>query len=158
MVWPPIYSVSLTITGCPMQLYLSRMFCSSAPRKIGFRAWFLQMFFNKTFIKCETFASCLMQHSKKYWKWPETYKAMLHSYWTPQFQNFAITLTWLSSHSITQRYWYLCFTFSHYNFKLLQICQLKFRGLVVPLFFIFLKFLRNYVSIIVNIINNNIVL
>ena len=28
--WPPIYSVYLTLAGCPLQLYLIRMFCSSA--------------------------------------------------------------------------------------------------------------------------------
>ena len=100
MVWPPIYSVSLTFAGCPLQLYLLRMFCSSAHRKISFRTWFFQMFFNKSLIKCEKFVSCLMQYSKKYWKWPETYVLILHSYWNPQFQNFAIPLIWLSSHSI----------------------------------------------------------
>ena len=100
MVWPPIYSVSLTFAGCPLQLYLLRMFCSSAHRNISFRTWFFQMFFNKSLIKCEKFVSCLMQHSKKYWKWPETYKLIRHSYWTPQFQNFAIPPIWLSSHSI----------------------------------------------------------
>ena len=98
-----------------------------------------------------------MQCSKKYWKWPETYKLILHSYWTPQFQNFAIPPTWLSSHSITQRYCYPCITFSLHNFKLLPICQLEFLGLVIPRVFL-LRFLRNYVSIIVNIISNNTVL
>ena len=97
MVWPPIYSVSLTFAGCPLQLYLLRMFCSSAHRKISFRTWFFQMFFNKSLIKCEKFVSCLMQYSKKYWKWPETYVLMLHSYRTPPFQNFAIPPIWLSS-------------------------------------------------------------
>ena len=99
--------------------------------KISFRTWFFQVFFNKSFIKCQKFVSCLMQYSKKYWKWPETYKLILHSYWTPQFQNFAIPPTWLSSHSITQRYCYPCITFSLHNFKLLTICQLEFLGLVI---------------------------
>ena len=54
------------------------------------------------------------------------------------------------------RYCYTCITFSLHNFKLLAICQLEFLGLVVPLFF--LRFLRNYVSIMVNIISNNTVL
>ena len=139
MVWPPIYSVSLTFAGCPLQLYLLRMFCSSAHRKISFRTWFFQMFFNKSLIKCEKFVSCLMQYSKKYWKWPETYKLILHSYWTPQFQNFAIPPTWLSSHSITQRYCYPCITFSLHNFKLLPIYQLEFLGIVIPLFFFFFE-------------------
>ena len=147
MVWPPIYSVSLTFAGCPLQLYLLRMFCSSAHRKISFRTWFFQMFFNKSLIKCEKFVSCLMQYSKKYWKWPETYKLILHSYWTPQFQNFAIPPTWLSSHSITQRYCYPCTTFSLHNFKLLP----KY-----PTYFFEIG--RNYVSVIVNIISNNTVL
>ena len=57
---------------------------------------------------------------------------------------------------IITRYCYTCITFSLHNFKLLAICQLEFLGLVVPLFF--LRFLRNYVSIIVNIISNNTVL
>ena len=128
MVWPPIYSASLTFAGCPLQLYLLRMFCSSAHRKISFRTWFFQMFFNKSLIKCEKFVSCLMQHSKKYWKWPETYKLIL---------NFAIPPTWLSSHSITQIYCYPCINFSLHNFKLLAICQLEFLGLVIPLFLFF---------------------
>ena len=138
------------------------IFCSSAHRKISFRTWFFQMFFNKSLIKCEKFVSCLMQYSKKYWKWPETYLLILHGYWTPQFQNFAIPPIWLSSHSITQRYCYPCITFSLHNFKLLPICQLEFLGLVIPcvflLLFFLLRFLRNYVSIIVNIISNNTVL
>ena len=118
------------------------------------------MFFNKSLIKREKFVSCLMQHSKKYWKWPETYKLILHSYWTPQFQNFAIPPTWLSSHSITQRYCHPCITFSLHNFKHLPIWQLEFLTLVIPLFFggFFWRFLRNYVSIVVNIISNNTVL
>ena len=87
-----------------------------------FRTWFFQMFFNKSLIKCEKFVSCLMQYSKKYWKWPETYLLILHGYWTPQFQNFAIPPIWLSSDSLTQRYCYPCITFSLYNFKLLTIC------------------------------------
>ena len=220
MVWPPIYSVSLTFAGCPLQLYLLRMmFCSGAYRKIILRIWFFQMLFNKSLIKCENFVSCLMQYSKKYlkwpetyvlilhiywtpqlqnllfflyekslelgfyqmffnkslvkckkfvsclmqyskkyWKWPETYVLILHIYWTPQFQNFAIPPIWLSSHSITQRYCYPCITFSLHNFKLLPIYQLEFLGIVIPLFFFFLRFLRNYVSIIVSIISNDTVL
>ena len=91
--------------------------CSSATLEL--RTWFSQIFINKSLIKCEKFVSCLMQYSKKYWKWPETYVLILHSYWTPQFQNFAIPPIWLSSHSITQRYCYPCITFSLHNFKLL---------------------------------------
>ena len=98
MVWPPIYSVSLTFARCPLQLYLLRMmFCSSAHWKIIFRTWFFHMFFNKSLIKFEKPVSRLMQYSKKYWKWPETYVLMLHSYRTPPFQNFAIPPIWLSS-------------------------------------------------------------
>ena len=95
------HTASLTFAGCPLQLYLLRMFCSSARRKISFRTWFSQMFFNKSLIMCEKFVSCLMQYSEKYWKWPETYALFLDSYWTPQFRNFAIPDIWLSSHSIT---------------------------------------------------------
>ena len=139
MVWPPIYSISLTFAVCPLQLYLLRMFCSSADRK-SFRTWFFQMFFHKSLIKCEKFVSCLMQHSKKYWKWPETYNLILHSYWTPQFQNFPFPPRWLSSHSITQTYCYPCITFLLHNFKLLPICQLEFLGLVTPLFYFYFFF------------------
>ena len=121
------------------------------------------MFFNKSLIKCEKCVSCLMKHWKKYWKWPETYKLILHSCWTPQFQNFTIPPTWLSSHSITQKYCYPCIIFSLHNFKLLPICQLEFLGLATPLWLVFLlvfflRFLRNCVSIIVNIVSNNTVL
>ena len=136
------------------------MFCSSAHRKISFRTWFFQMFFNKSLIKCEKFVSCLMQYSKKYWKWPETYVLILHSYWNPQFQNFAIPPIWLSSRSVTQRYCYPCITFSLHNFKLLPICQLKFLGLVIHCFFgvFFGDFWETMCFIIVNIISNNTVL
>ena len=65
-----------------------------------------------------------MQYSKKYWKWPETYVLILHSYWTPQFQHFTIPPIWLSSHSMTQRYCYPCVTFSFHNFKLLPVWDL----------------------------------
>ena len=101
-----------------------------------------------------------MQHLKKYWKWPETFKLILHSYWTLPFQNFAIPPTWLSSHSITQRYCYPCITFSLHNFKLLPICQLKFLGLVIHCFFggFFGDFWETMCFIIVNIISNNTVL
>ena len=117
------------------------------------------MFFYKSLIKCEKFISCLIQHSKKYWKWPKTYKLILHSYWTPQFQNFTIPPTCLSSHSITQRYCYACITFSLHNFKLLPICQLEFLGLVTPLtIFTFFENFENCVWIIVNIVSNNTVL
>ena len=118
LVLPPIYSVSLTFPGCPLQLYLLRMFCSSAHRKISFKTFFFEMFLNKCLIKCENFVSCLMQYSKKYWKWPETYLLILQSYWTPQFQSFTFPSRWLSSHSISQRYYYPCITFLLHNFKL----------------------------------------
>ena len=139
MVWPPIYSVSLTFAGCPLQLYLLRMFCSSAYRKISFRTYFFQIFFNKTLIKCEKFVFCLMQYLKKYWKWTEAYKLILHSYWTPQFQNFAIPPIWLSSHSITQKILLSLhyITFSLHSFKLLPKCLTYF-----SLYFIFFFFLR----------------
>ena len=141
MVWPPIYPVSLTFAGCPLQLYLLlRMFCSSAHRKISFRTWFFQMFFNKSLIKCEKFVSCLMQHSKKYWKWPETYKLILHSYWTPQFQKM----------------------FLHYfltpQFQTFTNLPIGIFGVSYPLFFRFLCQLWDYVSIVANIISNNTVL
>ena len=55
MVWPPIHFVSLTFAGCPLQLYLLRMFCSGVYRKIRFRIWFFQMSFDKSLIKCENF-------------------------------------------------------------------------------------------------------
>ena len=99
---------------------------------------------------------------EKIWKMARNLCAHLHSYWTPQFQNFAIPPIWLSSHSITQRYCYPCITFSLHNFKLLPICQLEFLGLVIHcffvVFFVFSRFLRNYVSILVTIISNNTVL
>ena len=75
----------------------------SAHRKISFRTWLFQMFFNKSLINWEKFVSCLMQYSKKYWKWPETYVIIHHSYSTPQFQNFVIPPIWLLSQSITQK-------------------------------------------------------
>ena len=64
------------------------------------RTCFFQMLFNKSLIKCEKIVSWLMQYSKKYGKWPETWVLILHIYWTQQFQNFAVPLIWLS-HSTT---------------------------------------------------------
>ena len=93
----------------------------SAHRKISFRTWFFHMFFNKSLMKCEKFVFCPMLYSKKYGKWPETFVLILHSYWTPQFQNFSISTIWIS-HSITQRYCYPCIAFSLDNLKLLPIC------------------------------------
>ena len=117
------------------------------------------MFFNKSLIRCLKFVSCLKQHSKKYWKWKETYKLILHSYWSPQFQNFVIPPTWLSSHSVTQKYCYSCITFSLHNFKLLPIYQLEFLGLVIPvsLFFCW-DFWETMCQLWFNIISNNTVL
>ena len=86
------HTVSLTFAGCLLQLYLLRMFCFSAHRKVSFRTWFFQMFFNKSLIMCEKFVSCLTQYSKQFWKWLETYVLILHSYWTPQFYMAIITL------------------------------------------------------------------
>ena len=92
------------------------------------------MFFNKSLIKCEKFVSCLTQHSKKHWKWPETYKLILHCYWTPQFQNFTnlpIGIFGVSNPLFFFVFFLFCFV---------------------------LRFLRNYVWIIVNIVSNNTVL
>ena len=127
------------------------MFCFTG--KTSFRTWFFQMFFNKSLIKSEMFVSCLMHYSKKCGKWPKTYVLILHSYLTPQFQNFAIPPIWLS-HSTTQRYCYPCLAFSVRNFKLLSICWLEFLGVVIPLNFFEIG--RNCVSIIVIIIISNV--
>ena len=136
LVWPTINSVSLTFAGCPLQLYLLRMmFYSSVHNKISLRTWFFQMFFNKSLTKYKKFVSCLMQYWEKYWKWSETYVLFLHSYWTPQFQNFAISPIWLSSHSITQKYCYPCITFPLHNFRL------KY-----PTYFFFFEIGRNCVN------------
>ena len=131
------------------------MFCSSAHKKISFRTLFFQMFFNKSLIKCEKFVSCLMQYSKKHWKWPGTYKLIMHSYWTPQSQNFAIPPIWLSLHSITQRYCYPCINFHTPQFQTFTSLLIGIFGVSNSTFFLLLTFLRNYVSIIVNIISNN---
>ena len=145
MVWPPIYSVSLTFAGCPLQLYLLRMFCSSAHRKISFRTWFFQMFFNKSLIKCEKFVSCLMQYSKKYGKWPETYVLIQHSFRTPKFCYFSYVVT-----------------ISLYNSKILlslnYFLTLQFQTFTKISHSFFFEIGTNYVSIMVNIISNNTVL
>ena len=115
--WPQTYALIL-------HSYWTPQFQNVAipPLWKKFRTWFFQMFFNKSLIKSEKFVSCLMQYSKKCWKWRETYVLILHSYWTRQFQNVAFAPIWLSSHSITQRYCYHCITFSLHNFKFLPIC------------------------------------
>ena len=79
------------------------------------------MFFNKSLMKSEKFVCCLMQYLEKYGKWAETYVLILHSYWTPKFQIFAIPLIWLSSHSIIQRYCYPRIAVLLHNFKFLPI-------------------------------------
>ena len=129
------------------------MFCSSVHRKISFRTWFFQMFFNKNLIKCEKLVSCLMQSWKKYWKWTETYVLILDSYWIPQFQNFAIPHTWLSSHFMTQRYCYPFITF-YSQFQTFTNLLIGILGVSYPTY-LFFESSRNYVSIIVNIISNN---
>ena len=115
------------------------MFCFNAHRKISFRTWFFEMFFNKSLIKCEKFVSCLTQHSKKHWKWPETYKLILHCYWTPQFQNF--TNLPIGIFGVSNPLFFFVFFFFFFF-----------------LFCFVLRFLRNYVWIIVNIVSNNTVL
>ena len=81
---------------------------------------------------------------------------ILHSYWTPQFQNFTIPPIWLSSHSRVQTCRCPCITFSLNNWNHLPIYYLEFLGLVISLFFFFWG--GNYVSIKVNIISNKTVL
>ena len=101
MVWSPIYSISLIFAACRLRLYLLRMmFCYSARRKVSFRTWFFQMVFNKSLIKCEKFVSCLMQYSKKYGKWPETYVLILHSSWTHNFKIFSFLLYGITLHNL----------------------------------------------------------
>ena len=125
MAWPPIYSVSLTFAECPLQLYLLRMiFCSSAHKK---------------------FVSCLMQYSKKYGKWPETYVFIQHSFRTPKFCYFSYVVT-----------------ISLYNSKILlslnYFLTLQFQTFTKISHSFFFEIGTNYVSIMVNIISNNTVL
>ena len=123
------YGTEWSFRSYPLQLYLLRMmFCSSAHRKKSFRTWFLQMLFYKSLINCKKIVSYLMQYSKKYWKWPGTYVLILHSYWRPQFQNFAIPPIWLSSYSITQRYCYPCITCSLNNSNFYHSANWNFWG------------------------------
>ena len=121
------------------------MFCSCAHKKISFRTWFFQMFFNKTLIKCEKINSCLMQYSKKYWKWPETYVLILRSHWTPQFPNSAIPPICLSSHSITQKILLSLHYFLTLQFQTFTNLPNGIFGLAIQKFptIFFLSFLRN---------------
>ena len=48
----------------------------------------LQMFLIKAWLIVKSLFPVLCNTQKKYWKWPETYVLILHSYWTPQFQTF----------------------------------------------------------------------
>ena len=72
--------------------------------------------------------------------------------------NFTVLLFLLHGyhHTLTQRYCYSCITFSLHNFKLLLLIEIF--GVSNPNFFFFLRFLRNYVPIIVDFISNNTVL
>ena len=90
--------------------YQEWCFASSAHRK-SFRTWFYQIL-----VECGNFVYCLMQHSKNYRKWPETYSfcmviathsfkilpSFLHGYLTPQLQTIGtnpphrIFLNWWS--------------------------------------------------------------
>ena len=103
-------------------------------------------------IKCENIVSCLMQNSKKYGKWPEAYVLILHSYWSPQFRNFAIPPIWLS-HSTTWKYCSPCYCFLTPQFR-------TFMNLLIGIFWVSnltkfsLKIDRNYAPILITIISN----
>ena len=103
------------------------------------------MFFNKSLIKCEKFVSCLMQYSKKYGKWPETYVLIQHSYWTPTFcySSYMVTISLYNSKILL---------FLHY------FLTLQFQTFTKISHSFFFETGRNYVSIIVNIISSNTVL
>ena len=96
MVWPPIYSVSLTFAGCPLQLYLLRMFCSSVYRKISFRN-FSKCYLIKAWLNVKSFFPVYCNTRKNIGDDQKPISSSCIANWTPQFQNFAIPPTWLSS-------------------------------------------------------------
>ena len=84
---------------------------------------------------------------------------ILRSYWTPQFPNVTIPPIWLSSHSITQKILLSLHYFLTLQFQTFTSLPIGIFGVSNPTdFLLLLRFLRNYVSIIVNIISNNTVL
>ena len=131
-----MYFVSLTFNaGGPLQLDLfCWCFVSSALRE----NWFSHVLFNKSLIKCEN------------WKWPEPQVLLLHhchGYGVALFQNFAISLTWLSWHSHP--------TISKFN----QLFTMESFWIVNPSFYFFIIFLeinRNYIMLIMITIASNI--
>ena len=96
-------------------------------------------------IKGKKFVSCLMQYSKKYGKWPETYVLIQHSYWTPTFcySSYMVTISLYNSKILL---------FLHY------FLTLQFQTFTKISHSFFFETGRNYVSIIVNIISSNTVL
>ena len=104
-----------------------------------FRTWFFQMLFNKSLIKCKKFVSCLMQSSKKFWKWPETYVLILHSYWPPQFLNSSciVIITLYNSKIMLSLHYFLTPQFQTFTNLLIGIF-----GVSNPTYYYYYFFLR----------------
>ena len=74
-----------------------------------------------------------MQYSKCWRKWSKIFILILHGYWTPKFQNFAIPPTWLS-YITTSKHCYPCYCFlTPYFQKFTNPPQGFCFGLVIPL-------------------------
>ena len=83
---------------------------------------------------------------------------ILHSYWTPQFQNFChFSYMVITLYNLLKKFMLSLLLFSHSTIsKFYHPTNWNFFGLVIPRNF-FLETGRNYVSIIITIISNIIV-
>ena len=81
---------------------------------------------------------------------------ILHSYWTPQFQNFChFSYMVITLYNLLEKSMLSLLLLSHPTIsKFYQPTNWNFFGLVIPLNFFFLEIGRNYVSIIITIISN----
>ena len=91
---------------------------------------------------------CLIQHSRKYWKLSETFKPSKFCY-----SSYMVIITLYNLKILLSLHYFLTPQFQTFTNLLIRICEVSNLSL-----FERERFLRNYVSIIVNDISNNTVL
>ena len=130
--------------GCPLQLYLLRMFCFLSPYA-KFQNLVFPNAFNKVLIKCGKIVSCLMQYSKKIWEMTKNLGAD-----PAELLNTTISKFCHSSYMVIKNIAIPAIV-SLPSFKTLLTCHIELFGLVIWLNFF--EICRNYVSIIITIIS-----
>ena len=114
----------------PFRPWLLNLICIYIARKTFRQETFLKLVFphafNKYLINCRKIFPWLMQYSKKYGNDQKTRCSSSIVTAIPQFQNFAIPLTWLSLSKTWKMLLSLLLLFSPHNFKILSICHMEF--------------------------------